>query len=1129
MKQRSFLIIFTAFHVFFTCLVGIQGKASSGTSVSGIINQNTTWTAEGSPYFLAGDIQIANGVKLTIEPGTTIEGNNKRIRVFGDFEAVGNSESKIKFNNVDIEPGAGDYTKRFLIHIEYADINYGSLYRPGPGAIYGSLILRDSRLSNLSSYLYLWYPTNDVNIERNVFISSEGISVGTSDNVKVNILNNVFYNYKNFAVENWASYSNSETIVSYNSFLNRKDYTGYALVLPAGYSSSKMTAMNNYWGATNEAAIERMIFDKNDDLSSASYINFKPYLLSPDQNTPDIIPPNVPSVNEITDKSTSITGTSEPGSTITVKSETGVIGTTVTQDDMTFLVPINLQKAGTTLMVTATDYAGNVSEGKEVTVKDVTAPFIQTINEVTDKSTSVNGISEMGSTINVNAGTLPIGTALTHEDGSFTVPINLQKAGTTLTITASDNAGNVSDPKEVTVKDVTFPIIEGVTNDSLYNRDVTIFFNEGTATLNGENYELGTLIKDEGFYTLVVTDETGNQTTVKFIIDKTPPHVFGVENDVIYNNDVTPLFGDGTATLNGLAYTSGTVVKDERTYTLVVTDPAGNKTTVRFTIDKTAPVVSGVINNAYYNKEVTPVFNEGTATLNGATFASGQTVKEEGSYTLVVTDKAGNKTTVQFIIDKTAPVISGVATDGIYNEEVTPTFNEGTATLNGSAFTSGTTIKMDGSYTLVVTDKAGNKTTIKFTVDKTPPVVEGVVNDSLFNKAVTVTFTEGTAELNGESFNSGTLIEKDGNYTLVVTDTAGNITTIKFIIDTTGPIVTGVTDNTLYNKDVTPVFNEGTATLNGAAFTSGTKVTAAGTYSLVVTDKAGNATTVKFTIDKTAPKVTGVTNNAYYNKDVKITFEEGTATLNGAALTSGSVVKTPGVYTLVVTDLAGNKTTLKFTIDKTAPKVTGVTNNAFYNKDVKVTFNEGKATLNGVTFVSGTVVKTAKVYTLVVTDAAGNKTTVKFTIDKTAPKVTGVANNAFYNKDVRVYFNEGKATLNGVAFKSGTVVKPAKAYTLVVTDSAGNKTTIKFTIDKTPPAAPRVNTVKSGARTVTGIAEAYSVVTIKVGTKVIGKVTTDRYGKYKVTIPAQKRNTALYVNAKDRAGNVSKVTKTTVK
>lgn len=41
-----------------------------------------------------------------------------------------------------------------------------------------------------------------------------------------------------------------------------------------------------------------------------------------------------------------------------------------------------------------------------------------------------------------------------------------------------------------------------------------------------------------------------------------------------------------------------------------------------------------------------------------------------------------------------------------------------------------------------------------------------------------------------------------------------------------------------------------------------------------------------------------------------------------------------------------------------------------------------------------------------------------------------------------------KATLNGKTIKSGKVVKKAGKYTLVITDKAGNKKTVKFTIKK---------------------------------------------------------------------------------
>ncbi|MCR8657150.1 S-layer homology domain-containing protein [Paenibacillus endoradicis] len=72
--------------------------------------------------------------------------------------------------------------------------------------------------------------------------------------------------------------------------------------------------------------------------------------------------------------------------------------------------------------------------------------------------------------------------------------------------------------------------------------------------------------------------------------------------------------------------------------------------------------------------------------------------------------------------------------------------------------------------------------------------------------------------------------------------------------------ITGVTDGSFYRNNVTPHFNVGTATLNGAPFTLGTTITNEGTYTLTVTQ--GNQTqTIQFTIDKTRPTATVVINN----------------------------------------------------------------------------------------------------------------------------------------------------------------------------------------------------------------------------------------------------------------------------
>ncbi|MDT8858875.1 fibronectin type III domain-containing protein [Alkalihalobacillus sp. MEB130] len=256
------------------------------TEVGGMIRSDTVWTKEQSPYLLTRDLQISYGRSLVVEPGVVIEGGNHSIQAFGTLKAKGSKNSNVIFKNVHVKPGSNAMDKPYLIHIEHSEVTGGSIYSPTGNAIYGSLILRDSKLIN-TSYLYIWYPTSDVYIERNIFKHAGGISVGTSDDVKVYIRNNVFYQqnspYEQYAIMNWASYGKSETIVENNSFLSTDRI---ALRLPSGYQNSKMTASNNYWNTTDPNIIESMIYDQEDDLASADFISYQPSLSQPHSRTP---------------------------------------------------------------------------------------------------------------------------------------------------------------------------------------------------------------------------------------------------------------------------------------------------------------------------------------------------------------------------------------------------------------------------------------------------------------------------------------------------------------------------------------------------------------------------------------------------------------------------------------------------------------------------------------------------------------------------------------------------------------------------------------------------------------------------------------------------------------------------
>ncbi|WP_082692826.1 DUF4350 domain-containing protein [Bacillus sp. FJAT-29814] len=177
-------------------------------------------------------------------------------------------------------------------------------------------------------------------------------------------------------------------------------------------------------------------------------------------------------------------------------------------------------------------------------------------------------------------------------------------------------------------------------------------------------------------------------------------------------------------------------------------------------------------------------------------------------------------------------------------------------------------------------------------------------------------------------------------------------------------------------------------------------------------------------------------------------------------------------------------------------------------------------------FAQGTRIRVRDTRELIGTQASGAD---PIETDTTAPIVSGVENNRFYNYNVTISFNEGTAKLDGKKFASGTKVTAEGSYTLVVTDEAGNVTTIQFTIDKTAPKKPKVDKITADTTKVTGEAEAGTIVVVKDGNKILGSAVADKKGRFSVEIAKQEAKNELSVYAEDQAGNISSVTKVNIK
>lgn len=153
-----------------------------------------------------------------------------------------------------------------------------------------------------------------------------------------------------------------------------------------------------------------------------------------------------PKVNPVSNKDIFVKGTTEANAKVSVKLGSKVIGTVSANSDGKFNVHISKQKAGTKLTIFAEDAARNKSTEVIVTVIDKTVPVTPIVKEVSDKGQESNGKSTT------------LGSANANKSGNYRVTLKTsQKAGTVLSITATDKAGNVSTAKKVTVKDKTAP------------------------------------------------------------------------------------------------------------------------------------------------------------------------------------------------------------------------------------------------------------------------------------------------------------------------------------------------------------------------------------------------------------------------------------------------------------------------------------------------------------------------------------------------------------------------------------------------------------------------------------------------------------------------------------------------
>ncbi|MEZ0117633.1 UNVERIFIED_ORG: hypothetical protein ABRZ91_001590 [Heyndrickxia coagulans] len=502
--------------------------------------------------------------------------------------------------------------------------------------------------------------------------------------------------------------------------------------------------------------------------------------------------PAAPKVNEVSDASTAVKGTTEAGAKVSVKSGSNILGTATADNTGAFWIFIEKQNAGTKLVVYAEDTAGNKSDETTVTVIDKTAPAAPKVGEVSDTSTTVTGTTEAGAKVTVKSGLNILGTATADSTGAFKVTIAKQKAGTKLVVYAEDAAGNKSAETTVTVIDKTTPAAPKVNEVSDASTTVTGTTEAGAkVTVKSGSNVLGTakadnngafkvsIAKQKAGTKLVVyaEDAAGHKSgeTTVTVIDKTAPAAptvqpFGDNQTVITGkaeagSTVTIKSGKtilGTATASSKGSFSVRIKSKQKAGTVLTayaTDKAGNTGAGKsFKVeDKTAPSAPSV--NRFGDNQTTitgkaeagakvtikrgkTVLGTGTASSKGSFSVRIKSKQKAGTVlTAYATDKAGNTGAGKSfkVVDKTAPSAPSVNRFGDNQTTITGkaeagakvTIKRGKTVLGtGTANSKGTFSirikskqKAGTTLTAYATDKSRNTSAGKSfkVVDKTAP------------------------------------------------------------------------------------------------------------------------------------------------------------------------------------------------------------------------------------------------------------------------------------------------------------------------------------------------------------------------------------------------------------------------
>ncbi|MFD2618626.1 Ig-like domain-containing protein, partial [Terrilactibacillus laevilacticus] len=820
---------------------------------SHIVTNNESW----SNKTVNSDVYIVPGAVLTINSNVTINGN---VYVLGGLRSYGGLQvngiltaNSMYFGYYYPSDGQAIFTGSNSISSMIAT---NRVLTNVPFNLYNTPLISNNGKVNLSGatlpFVNLKINGQNIALKSNGTFRYNDFDIGDSEqlNVEITDISGGKYTY---------TYKVAEIFID-DFTKDSKTITGTTLansivkILQDGVLIGSGTSNED---GKYEIPVNNLI--ENNTVTFNVYNTNNELIASKDIKVKDITPPAKPVVNEVSDQSETVTGTSETNSKVTVINGSSKYTGTANENGK-FNITIPKQKAGTTLTVYAEDASGNRSAETSVTVSDKTAPTKPSVNSVSDQDTSVGGTAEAGAKVIVKKGSEVLESSTANDNGTFKVTIAKQKAGTTLTVYAEDASGNKSDEVQIQVSDKTAPTKPSV--NSVSDQDTSV---GGTA-------------------------ESGAKVTVK---------------------KGSEVLGSSTAVENGMFKVTIAKQKAGTTLTVYAEDTSGNKSDeVQIQVsDKMAPTKPSVNSVSDQDTSVGGTAESGAkiTVKKGSEVLGSSTANDQGSFkvtipkqkagttlTVYAEDASGNKSDeVQIqVSDKTAPTKPTIYTMGDNQTTISGKAEVGsTITVkSGNSVIGHATTSSKGTFTVKLKSKHKAGTTlVAYATDKSKNQSSGttfkVVDKTAPSKPTIYTMGDNQTTISGKAEVGSIITIKSGNSVIGYTTTSSKGTfTVKLkskhkagttlvayatdksknqssgttfkVVDKTAPGTPTINKVTYKSTTVTGKAEKGATVYlyNGSKYLGKATVNSKGTYSIKIKKQKKNSTLKVLVKDKAGNK-----------------------------------------------------------------------------------------------------------------------------------------------------------------------------------------------------------------------------------------------------------------------------------